>query len=247
MKTRVWAHRGASAYAPENTLEAFELAWEMEADGVELDVQMSKDGELIVLHDETLERTTDGKGFAKDYTLKELKQLRAGGGRPHYEAARIPTLKEVLTLLEPSDMEVNIELKTGIFFYPGIEERVMELVRKLKMEDRIWYSSFNHASLRKIKERRADARTGILYADGWLGVPEYARRLGMDALHPALYNLQYPGFVQEARERGLRLHVWTVNERVYMDKLIEAGIDAIITNYPDTAQKAVRAYKSTHA
>lgn len=247
MQTKVWAHRGASAYAPENTLEAFELAWEMDADGVELDVQMSKDGELIVLHDETLDRTTDGRGFAKDYTLEELKKLQAGGGKPHYEEVKIPTLREVLTLLKLSGMEVNIELKTGVFFYPGIEEKVLRLVQELKMEDRIWYSSFNHASLRKIKEINPNARTGILYGDGWLGVPEYAKRLGVDALHPALYNLQYPGFIREVRERELKLHVWTVNEKEYMDKLIENGIDAIITNYPDIARRAVREHEKQMA
>lgn len=99
MKTKVWAHRGASGYAPENTLEAFEMSVKQQADGVELDVQLTKDGELVVLHDETLDRTTDGKGFVKDYTLKEVQALKAVKTHPEYQTGRIPMLAEVYDLL----------------------------------------------------------------------------------------------------------------------------------------------------
>ena len=237
MKTKIWAHRGASGYAPENTLEAFELAAKMGADGVELDVQLTRDGELVVMHDETLDRVTDGRGFVKDYTMDELKKRKV----PHaqYEAARIPALAEVYELLKPYGLEINVELKTGIFFYPGIEERVLKLAKEMEMEDRIWYSSFNHGTLVKLKELHSSVKTGILYADGWLKPWEYAKSIGVDALHPALYNMQFPGYLKESRRLGLETHVWTVNDRAEMEAAARAGVEAIITNYPDVARKIV--------
>ncbi len=127
MKTKIWAHRGASGHAPENTLEAFELAVRQGADGVELDVQLTRDGELVVIHDEEVDRVSGVKGFVKDFTLAELKKLNVNRPCPKYENVRIPTLREVYELLRPSGLEINVELKTGIFFYSGIEEKVLEL------------------------------------------------------------------------------------------------------------------------
>lgn len=114
--TKVWAHRGASAYAPENTLEAFKLAVDIGSDGIELDVQLSKDGELVVIHDEEIDRTSNGKGFVKDYTLKELKKFNFNHSNSKYHKVNIPTLKEVFELLKSTEMDINVELKTGVFF-----------------------------------------------------------------------------------------------------------------------------------
>lgn len=97
-KTRIWAHRGASGYAPENTLEAFKLAIDEKADGIELDVQLTKDKELVVIHDEKIDRTSNGKGYVKDYTLEELKKFNFNYGNEKYEEVKIPTLKEVYEL-----------------------------------------------------------------------------------------------------------------------------------------------------
>ena len=130
-QSKVFAHRGASQYAPENTLEAFRLAMEQGAEGIELDVHLSADGELVVIHDETLERTTNGTGLVKDHTLAQLQALRADNHMEGFEAARIPTLRQVLELVRPGDMQVNIELKTGILWYEGIEEKTLELVKEL--------------------------------------------------------------------------------------------------------------------
>ena len=120
---KIYAHRGASAYAPENTLPAFQAAMEQGADGIELDVHLSRDGELVVIHDEELDRTTNGTGLVKDHTLAELKKLCADNGMSGYGDVRIPTLQEVLELVKPSGMLVNIELKTGILWYEGIEKK----------------------------------------------------------------------------------------------------------------------------
>ena len=239
MKTKVWAHRGASGYAPENTLEAFEMAVKQQADSVELDVQLTKDGELVVLHDETLDRTTDGKGFVKDYTLKEVQALKAVKTHPEYQTGRIPMLAEVYDLLKPTGLEINVELKTGIFFYPEIEEKVLKLTKEMGMEERIWYSSFNHYSLKKVKECNPSARTGILYSDGWIEPWNYAKELGVDAMHPFFVNTQYPGYLENCKRLGLKTHAWTVNEKEYMQLLTRQGIEALITNYPDIARKVV--------
>ena len=137
-QTLVWAHRGASGYAPENTLKAFQKAVEMGADGVELDVQLTKDGELVVIHDETVDRTSDGSGWVKDFTYARIS--RCNYNRTHkegYERAMIPTLEEVYELLKPTGLTINVELKTGVVFYPEIEERVLDLTARMGLEERV--------------------------------------------------------------------------------------------------------------
>lgn len=164
--TKVFAHRGASGYAPENTLEAFALAIRQGADGIELDVQLSSDGVPVVIHDETIDRVTDKTGYVKDYTLQELKELTVLKDRfPAYSQSKIPTLKEVLEAVKPSGIQVNIELKTGIYWYPDIEKKVAEIVEETGMKDRIVYSSFNHYSVQRLKEIVPDAETAYLYSD----------------------------------------------------------------------------------
>ncbi|MDD2957402.1 MAG: glycerophosphodiester phosphodiesterase [Lachnospiraceae bacterium] len=242
MKTEVWAHRGASGYAPENTLEAFELAVKQNADGIELDVQLSRDGELVVIHDETIERVSGIKGNVRDFTLEQLKALNVNRTHTEYHTSRIPALKEVYELIYPTGLCINVELKTGIWFYPGIEEKLIQLTQDMNMQDRVWYSSFNHASALKMKQLDASSRVGLLYSDGWMNVPEYAENAGADALHPMGYNLQYPGFLEQCRERNLKIHVWTINREEDIRTVAAAGADAIITNYPDRARKVLEEY-----
>ena len=240
MGAKIWAHRGASGYVPENTLEAFRRAAEMKADGVELDVQMSKDGELVVIHDETVDRVSDGKGYVKDYMYGELQALDVSGSMLDYGTVRIPTLAQVLEELKPTGMEVNIECKTGIFFYPGLEEKVVKLVQDMGMTERIWCSSFNHESVLRIKKLCPAMKTGFLIGDIIMDVADYAKRYGVQALHPALYHMQDEGLLERCRRNGLAVHVWTVNEREYISKLGNAGIDAVITNFPDIAAEALQ-------
>ncbi len=238
-KTKIWAHRGASGYAPENTLEAFALAAQLGADGVELDVQFTKDRELVVIHDERIDRVSDGSGYVADYTLEELRRFCFSKTVPQSPPAKIPTLREVLELLRPTGLTVNIELKTGICFYPGIEKAVLGLVQELEMEERVIYSSFHHSSVLKIKELSRTARTGFLFCDGTLDMAEYAGRYGVTALHPVRYYMKSPGFVKACKERGLLLHVWTINEKAEMEQMVQLGVDAIITNYPDVAYEVI--------
>lgn len=233
--TKIFAHRGASAYAPENTVEAFALAMEQGADGIELDVQMTKDGQVVVIHDETIDRVSDGTGAVRDYTLEELKKFHFSNHMENYENAVIPTLKEVLDLIKSSSMLLNIELKTGIYWYPNLEEKTMELVKEAGMEDRVIYSSFNHYSIKKILELDSHAECAFLYSDVILNVDKYAKNAGVCGLHPAVYHLKMAEFLKEYQESGLKVRVWTVNKKEDMEIFIKADLEAVITNYPDKA------------
>lgn len=233
--TKIFAHRGASAYAPENTVEAFALAMEQGADGIELDVQMTKDGQVVVIHDETIDRVSDGTGAVRDYTLEELKKFHFSNHMENYENAAIPTLKEVLDLIKPSNMLLNIELKTGIYWYSNLEEKTMELVKEAGMEDRVIYSSFNHYSIKKILELDSHAECAFLYSDVILNVDKYAKNAGVCGLHPAVYHLKMAEFLKEYQESGLKVRVWTVNKKEDMERFIKADLEAVITNYPDKA------------
>lgn len=234
-QSKVFAHRGASQYAPENTLEAFRLAMEQGAEGIELDVHLSADGELVVIHDETLERTTNGTGLVKEHTLAQLQALRADNHMEGFEAAHIPTLRQVLELVRPGDMQVNIELKTGILWYEGIEEKTLELVKELGMQDRVVYSSFNHYSIEEVRRLDPTAETAYLFSDVIFEVEKYAARRGVKGLHPALWHVKMADFLTDYLQSGLAVRVWTVNRPEDMRLLMERGVDAVITNDPALA------------
>ena len=236
---KVFAHRGASAYAPENTLPAFALAARQGADGIELDVHLSKDGELVVIHDETLDRTTNGTGAVKDHTLAELQALCAGNGMSGFDGARIPTLREVLELVRPTGMLVNIELKTSLVWYDGIEEKTLALVEALGMQERVIYSSFNHYSIERVRQLAPQAQTAYLFADIICDVEKYAAAHGVGGLHPGLCNVRMADFLHTYLASGLAVRVWTVNEADDLRWLLAAGAD-VITNAPARAL-AVRA------
>ena len=230
--TEIFAHRGASGYAPENTLEAFRLAMEQGADGMELDVHLTKDGEVVVIHDETLDRTSNGHGNVRDYTLEELKKFSFHNHMEKYQGVQIPTLKEALNLVKNSCMKVNIELKTGIYWYEGIEEKTMDIVKTMGMEDRVIYSSFNHYSIQKVLEQNSDAETAYLFSDVPLNMEKYAKDTGVKGLHPAVYHLKMADFLETYMKSGLKVRVWTVNNKEDMKMFMDAGVDAVITNYP---------------
>ena len=132
-KTLVWAHRGASAYAPENTLAAFKQAAESGADGIELDVQKTRDGRLVVIHDETVDRVSRATGWVKDFTYEQLKKVNVNQHFPKLGVQAVPTLEEVYELVKPTNMTVNVELKTGVVFYPEIEEQVLDVTKQMGM------------------------------------------------------------------------------------------------------------------
>lgn len=231
---QVYAHRGASHYAPENTLPAFDLAARQGADGIELDVHLTRDNRLVVIHDETLDRTTDGTGWVKDHTLTELKTLCADNHMPGFADARIPTLREVLELVRPTGLRVNIELKTSILWYDGIEQKTLELVQAMGMQDRVIYSSFNHYSIEKVRQLAPGAETAYLYSDIICDVERYAAAHGVRGLHPGLWNVKMGDLLQVYLNSGLAVRVWTVNDARDLRWLMEAGAD-VITNDPRLA------------
>ena len=233
--TQVFAHRGASGYAPENTLEAFSQAMEQGADGIELDVQFTKDKKIVVLHDETIDRTSDHKGYVRDYTLEELKKMSFHNHMEKYRGIRIPSLKEVLDLVRPGKMKINIELKTGIFWYEGIEEAVTELVEREGFADRVIYSSFNHYSIQKIRELAPKAQTAWLFSDVILDIEKRAAENQIDALHPAVYHMKMADRMERYLNSGRKIRVWTVNKEKDLRLFMEKKVDAVITNYPDKA------------
>jgi glycerophosphoryl diester phosphodiesterase len=221
------------AYEPENTLPSFALAVEQGADGIELDVQLTLDGEVVVAHDETLERVSDGSGWLKNHTLDELKRLNFGVR--FGKTVRIPTLAEVYALVKDTRTFVNVELKTTEFVYHGLAEKLLALEREYNMHGRVLYSSFNHYSLKDFPET---TQTGLLYdnvlIDPWL----YARRVNAAAIHPyykALVNA--PGTVACCHGHGIRVHTWTANDPDVIKFLYSEGVDAVITNTPDVAVK----------
>ena len=241
-KVKVWAHRGANEYAPENTLEAFEKAVQVGADGVELDVHQTVDNEIVVIHDDRLDRTSNGRGFVKDYTLKELREFDYArgsqfAGKKHYD---IPTLREVFELLKPTDLTINIELKTLVMRYIGIENRILKLADEFGMMDRIWFSSFSRISIEKIHLLRPDAKVGFLYSEKSALMPSYAGILGLTALHPAFYNLISLRFMEDCRKNGLLVNMWTIDTPEQMRACYRAGVHAVITNYPDKALEVFR-------
>jgi glycerophosphoryl diester phosphodiesterase len=236
----IWGHRGAYHFAPENTLKSFELAAEMGADGVELDIQLTRDGEIVVIHDETVDRTSNGKGYVKDYTLSELKRLnfnKRGITSPQF--MEIPTLREALELLAPTGLEVNIELKTGCVWYEDLAHKAMRLVKEFSLADKTIWSSFNYFSLRPIKILEPCARVALLCGGGILATGEICEKIGAEALHCQLEQLSCPGFAEDCKARGIKLRPWTVDEEDDVLLCAALGVDAVITNRIDIAKKAL--------
>lgn len=232
--TQIWAHRGASADAPENTLPAFALALGQGADGIELDVQLTRDDEVVVIHDETLERTTDGVGWVLDHSLADLLTLDASAGRRGFPGVRIPLLAEVLELIRDSDAIANIELKTDVLPNRGIEERVLEVVAASGCADRVVYSSFNHYTLRNLAKLGVTQPRGALISDRLFKPWRYARTLDVQALHPSV-RATTRTLVERCHEQGLRVHVWTANSVKDLRRQFVHGADAVITDVPALA------------
>lgn len=231
--TKVYAHRGASGYAPENTMAAFRKAVELGSCGIECDVQMTRDGRLIVCHDETLERTTDGKGFIKDLDYDEIRKLDAGSwfdGK--FRNERIPRLMELLELVKDNDILLNIEIKSGIVLYPGIEQKIIAQIDAFNLREKVIISSFNHYSLKECKDIAPSIKTGILYMEGLYKPWNYMRTLDCQCAHPFYLSL-VPEICRELKARGYTINAFTVDDPKTAVKLADMGVDGIITNYPD--------------
>lgn len=230
-----FGHRGAAGHRPENTMISFRYALELGATGIETDVQMTRDGHLVLIHDESLERTTGSSAWVKDVTLEELRQLDAGSWFDEkYRGEQIPTLEELLELVQHTEgtVTLNLELKNGLIEYPELERKVVDAVRAYGLSGQTVISSFNHYSLVECKALAPEIRTGILYMEGLYEPWHYAKAIGAEALHAFQYAVR-PELVAEAQAHGAVYHPFTVNELHEMKALIEAGVAGIITDYPD--------------
>jgi glycerophosphoryl diester phosphodiesterase len=233
--TLIWAHRGARREAPENTVPAFEQALRHGVDGVEFDVQLTADGSVVVFHDETVDRTTDGTGRVVTQTLAGLRRLEASDGMAGFAGVRIPTLAEVLEVVVPSGVAINIELKNAVEAYPGLEERVLAAVDAFGVADRVVFSSFNHYSLKKLQALGATSQLGMLYSDPLYHPWRYASQLKVGAIHPPARYVLGKGFVRKAHAAGLAVRPWVVNSERKLARMIRWGVDAVFTDVPAIA------------
>ena len=219
--------------APENTMAAFRLALEQGADGIELDVQMTRDGELVVIHDETLDRTSSGSGYLFQRSYAEIKSIDAGSWfSTEFAGESIPRLNDVLDLMQGSQRTLNIELKTGMVLYDGIEQQLVSLLSCYSGID-VVISSFNHYSLRTLKSLAPELAIGALYMEGLVEPWLYAKRLNAYSLHPLYLNI-IPELLTGCRNAGIALFPWTVDKPEDMKRMLLAKVDAVITNDPMT-------------
>lgn len=248
----VIAHRGASASYPENTLSAFRAAMEMKADMVELDVQLTADGEVVVFHDEEISRCTNGRGSIADYPFARLRTLDAGGWfHKKFAGERIPALAEVLALCK-GRIAVNIEVKTEAVtdaVSGGIEERCLKIVDETGMREHVVYSSFDSRAVLHFKQIDQDAPVAVLYEKKQHGsrLPsEIVQSLGADAFNCSRRELSGK-WLADLKIRGIPVHIYTVNDEKNMRRLLDLGVNGIFTNRPDLLKSVWEEYKGQWA
>ncbi len=243
---QIFAHRGASAVAPENTLPAFETALELGADGIELDVQATADGELVVLHDFNLERTTTGAGPLRDHALAQLSAIDAGVRFSDvFAGTRIPTLEQVFDLVGDSCI-VNVEIKNMDWNGGREAEPLARIIKRRGLYDQVIVSSFNPVSLRKMRQLDPSVPLGLLYSSKpslthlllLLARPWLSRSIAPDALHPYFEAIDAK-LIETARSRGQQVNAWTVNSVPEAFRLARLGVNAIITDTPDVIRQGL--------
>ncbi|KMM37677.1 glycerophosphodiester phosphodiesterase [Alkalihalobacillus macyae] len=250
------AHRGASGHAPEHTIPSYKLGDEMKGDYIEIDLQMTKDGELIAMHDESVDRTTNGTGLVKDYTLEEIKQLDAGSwfnekypekAKKSYEGLQVPTLEEVIQTFG-KDARYYIETKSPEV-YPGMEKELLRVLEKYKLtgvnerSSKVLIQSFSKESLLKMEDLNPNLplvqlisyKEQATISDEELNeLTEYAVGVGMS------YTKIDEDYVQQVRNAGLHIHPYTVNEKEDMERLLDWGVTGMFTNYPDRLNEVLK-------
>ena len=237
----IFAHRGASAHAPENTLAAFRLALEHHADGFELDAKLTADGEVVVIHDQTVNRTTGERGVVRQMTLAQLKALDAGRYKgAAFDGERIPTLEAVFAELGARTI-INVEITNYTSVGDALPDRIADLVIRYNLQERVLFSSFHPLNLIRIHRRLPDAPLAILTIPGraggllrgWLG-----SRFAPELIHPYYSDVNAQMIARE-HKRGRRVNAWTVNDPGDMRHLFQMGIDGIITDDPRLARRVL--------
>ncbi len=231
-RPRVFAHRGGRDWAPENTMVAFRKSVEAGVDGIELDVQRCATGELVVIHDADVARTTNGVGLVRDSSYAELKRLNAGEWfDPEFEDEYIPLLSEVLDLIS-GKLVLNIEIKNTPIEYPGIDDDLIDFLSDYPHRDKLIISSFDHYIIKSLHEKDESLMTALLADALLVDLTEYAAKLGTRAWHPCFDALRQEA-VEEAHAAGLAVNTWTVNTERDWRHAVRIGVDGIVTDDPD--------------
>jgi len=233
LKPVVFAHRGASQYAPENTIAAFDLAVSQGADAIELDVKLSADGKAVVIHDQTVDRTTDGSGRVDHIKLQDLKKLNAQYRFDTYTGERIPTLDEVFESVGKR-IFINVELTNYATRNDDLVPVVAEIVKRHQLSKEVLFSSFVPGNLKKIKTLLPGVPVALLASQGILGITSRSAlftQLSPKIIHPYVEDVNQR-YMNIERKRGRRVHVWTVNEEIDLRRLIALGVDGFFTDDP---------------
>lgn len=223
---KIFAHRGYSAKYPENTMIAFKKAIEYHSDGIETDVHKTKDGKLVLIHDESIDRTSNGTGMIKDMTYDELNQYNYG----YYDTKTdLPLLSELLELVKENNILLNIELKTDNYHYEGIEKDVLEMVKSYDLLDSILFSSFNIDSILITRELEPNANIGYLFENKWDERIEMVLKHNIKNIHPD-YHIYDSKEIDHFHQLGIQVNSWTINDEEVMEDMQKHHLDILITN-----------------
>lgn len=237
--TLIFAHRGYSSLYPENTMVAFREAEQVNADGIEIDIQMTKDGELVIIHDEKVDRTTNGKGMVKDFTYSQIRRLDASANfKEGTINSPIPSLKELFEWMQDNSIICNIELKNNRIDYKGMEEKMIVLIREFNLSERIIISSFNHYSLVYCHQIAPDIETAPLLSNGIYQPWIYAHAIKAKSFHPN-YKKINEELIRKAAQYKVKVRPYTVNCPTQIKKFVDAGISGIITDEPALAKEII--------
>lgn len=231
---RLFAHRGVMAHHPENTMAAFRAAIDAGADGIEADVHMTRDEKLVLIHDETIDRTTDGRGRVGDMTLSELQVYNAGVTFAVHE--QIPTLDELMTLCQGTSIVLNLEIKTDIERYPGIEELLNASIRDQRFPlDQVVFSSFNHATLKRLSQLVPEVECAVLLAQPLYDLVTYCEQVGATAVHPNVRTMTDHEII-DLQNQDLSVRPYTVKTVHDLERFNRLGVDAVFVNDIEWAQ-----------
>lgn len=234
-RMEIYAHRGFSGEYPENTMLAFQKAYDAGVDGIELDVQMTKDGEIVVIHDERVDRTTNGIGYVKDFLYKQLRLLDAGSWfHDRFARQRVPALMEVMEWVQNLDKKImiNIELKNNVIDYPHLEEKLLKMIGQFQLEKQVVLSSFNICSMLKARRLHPSIEIGTLFEGIHESAIPKAKVVDAQAIHgDLLFVLSSEG--RKAVAQGLKLRVYTVNDTKITAMLQDAEVSALMTDFPN--------------
>ncbi len=215
-------------------MEAFSAAAQHQFDAIELDVQLTRDGQVVIIHDETVDRTTDGSGLVMNYSFRELKQLNAAKVKPDtVVSTHIPSFEEYCDWLSSTEnIMTNVEIKSSVIFYPGLEEKTLAIIERYHIEDRIFFSSFNHMSLVLLQKIAPGIPLGALVEEqGLINAGFFCKQFGFDYFHPGLPSVSAES-VAECHRYHIPVHVWAVDKPEDWERMTDYGVDAVFTNYP---------------